>query len=97
MNRTRCGLVCITNELVRMPAPKKRTRRGTRGGRSRKRKPAPANGDGAGAAAEPDESVPAVESDGEAPEPAVLEPAEAPGAGGYVPMSEWIDDFDRRR
>jgi hypothetical protein len=27
MNRTRCGFVCITSELVRMPSPKKRTPR----------------------------------------------------------------------
>jgi ribonuclease E len=74
-------------------APKKRTRRGTRGGRSRKKKTAPANGDGAAPA---DAAETAPESDVEvavtAPEP-VEEPAPA---GGYVPMSEWIEDFDRR-
>jgi len=69
--------------------PKKRTRRGTRGGRNRKRKPASANGDGATAPA--DEAV-----DAPSPaEPADAEPVEA-GASAYVPMSEWIEDFDRR-
>jgi len=69
-------------------APKKRTRRGTRGGRGR-RKPAGAatNGDGAEAVAEPgpaeSEEKQAVEAVFEAPD-------------GYVPMSEWLDDFDRR-
>ena len=63
---------------------KKRTRRGSRGGRGRK-KPA-----GNGAAAEPDgQSAP------EAPQDAEEEEAEA--EGGYVPMSEWIDDFERRQ
>jgi ribonuclease G len=58
-------------------APKrKRTRRGTRGGRKR-RKPA-TNG------------TPAAE---EASEPVVVDEAEEPE---YVPMSEWIDDFDSR-
>ncbi|MGZ8687836.1 MAG: hypothetical protein ACXWZP_05345, partial [Gaiellaceae bacterium] len=69
-------------------APKKRTRRGTRGGRGR-HKPAggATNGDDAEAVAEPgpaeSEEKPAVEAVSEAPD-------------GYVPMSEWLDDFDRR-
>ncbi|HET9242247.1 MAG TPA: Rne/Rng family ribonuclease [Gaiella sp.] len=71
------------------PAPKKRTRRGTRGGRSRRRKaPAAANGDGDGATT--DGKPPPVAESEPQPEP---EPAEG---GGYVPMSEWIEDFDRR-
>ena len=83
--------------------PKKRTRRGTRGGRNRKRKPVAQNGDGT-ATAEADD-VPAAEIEAavesaETPEaPAdnspeeALQPAEAEE---YVPMSEWIGDFDRR-
>ena len=82
-------------------APRKRTRRGSRGGRNRKKKPAvAANGDGA--APEPEagetDTVP-TEANGE---PALLEPvpaeasADAPDEAGYVPMSEWIEDFDRR-
>jgi ribonuclease G len=72
--------------------PKKRTRRGTRGGRNRKRKPAAANGDGNAAdgaeGAEPEPTA--------APE-APQDPVDATApAGGYVPMSEWIEDFDRR-
>jgi ribonuclease G len=73
---------------------KKRTRRGSRGGRKRK-KPAAATATGgdeteaAVAVAEPEpESAPATD------EPAPLPPA--PDAPEYVPMSEWIDDFDRR-
>ena len=105
--------------------PKKRTRRGTRGGRNRKRKTAAANGD---AVAGSTESVDAPEDLDQVPEavdgvPADLEnepeaPAEEPvaetlepaaeevaavvagdgdsEAEGYVPMSEWIGDFDRR-
>ena len=62
--------------------PRKRTRRGSRGGRNRKRKaPAAAADDetGALATAEPDS-------------------ADGPGPSGeadaYVPMSEWIDELD---
>ena len=70
---------------------RKRTRRGTRGGRKR-RKPA-ANGD----QAEPEEP-PAPEE----PVPAEVEPGEptpTPDASRpekYVPMSQWIEDFEPR-
>ncbi|HET9939350.1 MAG TPA: Rne/Rng family ribonuclease [Gaiella sp.] len=106
-------------------APKKRTRRGTRGGRNRKRKTVAANGDAAdsadadadahadaevGADAEVDHEletpetepeVPDAETPAEAPEPVAAEVAvvaeDGDGEGdGYVPMSEWIGDFDRR-
>jgi hypothetical protein len=70
---------------------KKKTRRGSRGGRNRK-KPAAA---GVGAA------VVASENGAEAPaEPVVTEEPEASGNGAepatdeYVPMSEWLDDLD---
>ncbi len=81
------------------PPPKKRTRRGTRGGRNRKRKPAAANGDLAEGSSEEEPSGVVVDG-AEAPEPAPASPPEhaaneAP-EGGYVPMSEWIEDFDRR-
>jgi ribonuclease G len=80
--------------------PKKRTRRGTRGGRGRRKKPAEAgagqesNGD-AVAAVEAAETPPETpDDDGDAP----------PGRDGedewgYVPMSEWESDFspDRSR
>ena len=62
---------------------RKRTRRGSRGGRNRKRKP-PATADGetgALATAEPE------------PEPA-NGPRDAGEADAYVPMSEWIDELD---
>ena len=75
--------------------PRKRTRRGSRGGRNRKKKPAAVNGDGA---------APETSADGPEGEPAeavVAVPApeapEAEGDAGYVPMSEWIEDFDRRK
>ena len=66
-------------------SPKKRTRRGSRGGRNRKRKtPAGTEGgeEGAVATAEPEPSAPA-----EVPAPAERE-------DGYVPMSEWIDELE---
>ena len=86
---------------------RKRSRRGSRGGR--KRKPAAtATTAGAAEAAEAEEAGEA----GEAAEPAEpAEPAGAAEAGGeepaestngqdrqpeYVPMSEWIEDFDAR-
>jgi ribonuclease G len=65
---------------------RKRTRRGTRGGRKRK-KPA-ANGDVAVVVEAEAADVEA--ADVEAPE------AEAEEAPEYVPMSEWIEDFDRQ-
>jgi ribonuclease G len=88
------------------PAPRKRTRRGSRGGRNRKKKSAAStNGDGAAPGLEPGpgETDPApTQVNGEpvlepAPsEAAAAAPAESPGDAGYVPMSEWIEDFDRR-
>ncbi len=86
--------------------PRKRTRRGSRGGRNRKKKiPAETNGEGAGV--EPESAVGAsdpvpAQANGEPILEPVLEPApaeasaESPGDAGYVPMSEWIEDFDRR-
>ena len=71
--------------------PKRKTRRGSRGGRGRK-KPATAAAAGTGDDDEPQ------------PEPAVAtaEPPEEPSTNGgepaadeYVPMSEWLDDLDR--
>ena len=93
-------------------APKKRTRRGSRGGRNRKKKTtAAANGDGAEATelSEPDAAETAAvqlepNGDGAPPEPAPSKAAaeaadasaDSPDEAGYVPMSEWIEDFDRR-
>ena len=94
------------------PAPKKRTRRGTRGGRNRRKPVAEGNGDGVVEASEPGESeaaTPEAESVPEPapkpeprprpkPEPKPEQPLEAVSEApeGYVPMSEWLDDFDRR-
>jgi len=81
---------------------KKRTRRGSRGGR-RRRKPA-ANGTGADAETEDGTADEAVEdesvAEAEAPvQQEALEPAspdQEPAEQEYVPMSEWIEDFDSR-
>jgi ribonuclease G len=71
--------------------PRKRTRRGSRGGRNRRKRTA-ANG----------ESAPSDASALEDPAPEGARTTLAPdGEGseapaGYVPMSEWIEDFERR-
>jgi len=81
-------------------APKKRTRRGSRGGKNRKKKPAAAtNGDGAAPELEAVASAtPAPEGNGvpRGGEPAPPAPSGDGSDEGYVPMSEWIEDFDRR-
>jgi ribonuclease G len=66
---------------------KKRSRRGSRGGR-RRRKPAAANGDGTSEAGV-DVAESADTAIAEVADPAEEEPE-------YVPMSEWIDDFESR-
>ena len=69
---------------------RKRSRRGSRGGKKR-RKPAAANGDAEGSVPdEPAAEQPAAEA--QLPEEAVVD-GQPPA---YVPMSEWIDDFDPR-
>ena len=92
-------------------AAKKRTRRGSRGGRNRKKKPAATNGDGVSPNTDVEtaavaEAATAVETLGEPveaqangdPDVAPVTTAEPTDGseGGYVPMSEWIGDFDRR-
>ena len=79
------------------PKPKKKTRRGSRGGRNRKKTGAAA-GAGAAAAGTGAEAAAAGENGST---PADAEPAaEASTNGGepasddYVPMSEWLDDLD---
>jgi predicted RNA-binding protein with TRAM domain len=73
-------------------AAKKPTRRGNRGGRKR-RKPS-TNGPGAVAGQAPETAELAVEV------PVAVEPSEDDATTAdepYVPMSEWIEDFERRR
>ena len=82
---------------------RKRTRRGSRGGRNRRKKTV-VNGDGAAGETEvpqdtvddvataPDDHL-AMAADDVVLDSGVSEPEQA---GGYVPMSEWIEDFDRR-
>ena len=95
-----------------VPPVKRKTRRGSRGGKNHRKKPV-ATGEAPGV--EEGESNGGPARDVESPEPAadngaaaVASPAEAAAApsapaatkaqdeAGYVPMSEWLDDFDRR-
>ncbi|MBI4172719.1 MAG: hypothetical protein HY511_08150, partial [Actinobacteria bacterium] len=94
----------LGEELVK---PKRKTRRGTRGGRGRK-KPAVAGSDGA-AAVEAAEAVsepaprPARERKPAAARVLAAEPVpeaepapqSSPASSDYVPMSEWLDDLER--
>jgi ribonuclease G len=75
---------------------KKRTRRGSRGGK-RRRKPA-TNGAGADAEAEDGTADEVVEGEPVAEADASAEPdvPEEQAEKEYVPMSEWIEDFDAR-
>jgi ribonuclease G len=72
-------------------APKKKTRRGSRGGRNRKKKPA--------AATNGDEPASDLESEGDTEPEAEpeAEPASPNGDWEYVPMSEWADEIDSNR
>jgi ribonuclease G len=72
-----------TGEADETPTPKKKTRRGSRGGRNRKKKPATAATNGG-------------EPSGE-PAPEEPEPASENGDFEYVPMSEWADEIDSGR
>jgi ribonuclease G len=74
-----------TAEGEEAPKPKKKTRRGSRGGRNRKKKPAAAaqNGAEAGSEPEPDETPEA-------------EPSSSNGEFDYVPMSEWADELEAK-
>jgi hypothetical protein len=67
--------------------PKKKTRRGSRGGKNRKKKPATASQNGAEVAAD---AEPATEPHPE-PQP---EPSSDNGDFDYVPMSEWADELE---
>ena len=74
-----------TAEAEEAPKPKKKTRRGSRGGRNRKKKPATASQNGA-------------EADATTEEPATPEePSSGNGDFEYVPMSEWADELDTKR
>jgi ribonuclease G len=78
------------------PKPKKKTRRGTRGGRKR-RKPATASTNGSGA-----EDADAEATLGELEPADEVEPVWANGGSDdgdweYVPMSEWLDEIESGR
>jgi ribonuclease G len=72
------------DETEEAPKPKKKTRRGSRGGRNRKKKPATAATNGSEAAA----------GNEEAPEKPAEEPSSGNGEFEYVPMSEWADELE---
>jgi hypothetical protein len=73
-----------TAEAEEAPKPKKKTRRGSRGGRNRKKKPATASQNGA-------ESAAAAETSPK------NEPSQENGDFEYVPMSEWVDELESGR
>jgi ribonuclease G len=70
-----------TAEAEEAPKTKKKTRRGSRGGRNRKKKTAAASQNGPEAATEPEEATEAAE-------------ASSNGEFDYVPMSEWADELE---
>jgi ribonuclease G len=72
-----------TTEADETPKPKKKTRRGSRGGKNRKKKPTTATQNGAEAAG--------------AEAPPEAEPASENGDFEYVPMSEWADELETNR
>jgi ribonuclease G len=76
-------------------APRKRTRRGSRGGKNR-RKRAAANGDGSAPVDGDGSAVETAAETEDAVETATVAASEPADDAGYVPMSEWIEDFDRR-
>ena len=81
-----------TAEGEEAPKPKKKTRRGSRGGRNRKKKPAAATNGAEAAAAEEAEPAPA-----EAEETPQAEEPSTNGDFEYVPMSEWADEIESNR
>jgi len=70
-------------EAEEAPKPKKKTRRGSRGGRNRKKKPAAAAQNGA-EAGPGNEDAPAEE------------PSSGNGEFEYVPMAEWVDELESK-
>jgi len=76
-----------TTEAGETPKPKKKTRRGSRGGRNRKKKPATAATNG---------GEPSGEATPEEPTPGEPEPASENGDFDYVPMSEWLDEIESK-
>jgi ribonuclease G len=84
------------------PRPKKKTRRGTRGGRGRKKKTAAAvatRTDGSQEAGLPEEPKPADSIVAEPSDPVVEKPSDSQEEQAsdweYVPMSKWDDDLPR--
>ncbi|TML08773.1 MAG: Rne/Rng family ribonuclease [Actinobacteria bacterium] len=71
------------------PSPRKKTRRGSRGGRNRRKKPAAATANG-------DEKPAAASANAEEKSGGTVEEVE-PVSDEYVPMSEWIDEVERPR
>ncbi len=85
-----------TAEGEEAPKPKKKTRRGSRGGKNRKKKPAATSQNGAEAAVDGEpaaEAEPASPDAEPAPEAAPISPD---GDFAYVPMSEWADELEHK-
>ena len=84
-------------EAEDVPKPKKKTRRGSRGGRRRKKPATAQNGAQADEAGEQSDG----QSDGQAEEqpdgPPAEQTASENGEFEYVPMSEWADEIDADR
>jgi ribonuclease G len=76
-------------------APKKRTRRGSRGGKNRRKKPAGATATST-VEAEPEAEAPAEPEPEPEPEPQPEPSENGSGGWGYTPMSQWdLDDGER--
>jgi len=73
------------------PKPRKKTRRGSRGGRNRRKKPAAASANGGG-----ESDAEAEQPRAEAEQPRAEAEQSEPVSDEYVPMSEWIDEVERR-
>jgi ribonuclease G len=76
------------------PKPKKKTRRGSRGGRNRKKKPAAATQNGDSENGDNQDGAEAAAGVEAAPE---AESSSENGEFEYVPMSEWGDELETRR
>jgi ribonuclease G len=82
-------------EAEEAPKPKKKTRRGSRGGRNRKKKPTTASQNGTDAAA--DEATPDEAAADPAQAPEEAESSSGNGEFEYIPMSEWGDELESKR
>jgi len=88
----------VLTEAAGSPAAnpaKKKTRRGSRGGKNRKKKPATAAAETNGASPDLDEGGEVSTEPGRPP--AASPPDDSASDWDYVPMSEWADEIERNR